>query len=75
MIDPEDNEFDDDAFNLSIDMTFTGIETGGEFEGLADQESPEMIIRNLPMLDKQKRMPHVLDAKPVSYKWHVGGAG
>ena len=74
---PDDSEFDDDGFNLMIEMYFDGLSDAEEDEWLGETEisSPSRLNEILPDLLAAERLAKVLDLKPTRIDCHVGGAG
>ena len=72
---PEDSEFDDDGFNLTVEMQFDGLPDADDWLGETELSSPSILDQRLPALLEDERLAKVLDYKPSAVDCHVGGAG
>jgi len=74
---PEDSEFDDDAFNMHVDMYFHAVEgeTHRDWPTMATTTNPTELARHLPEILAHPKLQPFLDGKPNKIEAFVGGAG
>lgn len=72
---PESTEFDDDAFNLTIEMQFHDLPIGTDWISETEISSPAILENKLDTLILNDRLATILKLKPSQIECFVDGAG